>query len=148
MVHILGKPRLLKKVKHVGQVPLPVLTNIADLQRAFRSVVLRLRVGIFLVDTIGQFVVEALEPLEPRLHLVPPERVLVHEPCPFFVVIPRADREDAKVDGAGAAEAFSSRVVDFPSKALRLRCRLVAPVHGGVLLERGPALAVYAEGRV
>lgn len=127
VVRVDGPASGLEGIQQRRQVVLP-LVGVPDMQRALGTVVLRLRLRV--CGKVGVLaLVEALQPLEALLHGPPRESLVAHDAGPLIIVVPGADRVHTKVNGAGAAQAKTTRVVELPTRALRLRRRLVAPVY-------------------
>lgn len=131
---------VLEEIQDRREILLP-LAGVTDLELPRVAMVLRLRSSVLGVDSLRQLTVERLERLEAALDPVPAKGVVASNPRPLVVVVLRADRINAKVNGARATQALSARVVDFSSLAMLLRRRLVSPVHV-LILEGDPSLAV------
>ena len=102
----------------------------------------RLWSGVLLIDPGWSLTVECLEAPEPGLHILPPKRIVVHNPGPLFIVIAGAYGINAKINSGRAAQASSSRVVKLPVVAMFLGGSLIPPVHV-LVLKSQPPLAVH-----
>ncbi|KAI6762114.1 hypothetical protein HG531_002667 [Fusarium graminearum] len=108
------------------------------------SMILTLGRSVLLVDTLRQSTVKVLKTLVSLLDLIPGVSIIANDTRPLFVVVPRTNAVDAKVDGAGTTETLSARVIQLSTVSELLRRSLVAPVH--ILVHKGePSLAVNAE---
>jgi hypothetical protein len=128
VIRIQWKTSLFKQIQHGREILLP-LASIPNMKLPLRTMVLRFRRSVLLINALRKISMESLQALIPIMDLIPAIRIIFYNARPLFIIISRTNTINTKVDSTRTTKSLTARVIQLTIVSKLLGRRLVAPVH-------------------